>query len=113
MAGAEVATRTGNGGKSAAPRYVLRLFVAGNTSRSLRAVENLKRICETHLYDDYDLEVIDIYQFPAMAAPAQVFAAPTLLKELPLPLRRIIGDMGDTASVMSTLGLPVPSTELN
>ena len=86
-------------------RYVLRLFIAGSTPRSLRAVENLKRFCERHLAGHYDLEVIDIYQFPAMAGPAQIIAAPTLLKELPLPVRRIIGDMTDEKRTLTTLGV--------
>lgn len=91
---------------SQAPRFVLCLFVAGSTNRSLRAVENLKRLCERHLCGRYDLEVVDIYQFPARAGPAQVIAAPTLIKEFPLPARRIIGDMTDESRTLASLGVP-------
>lgn len=87
-------------------RFVLRLFVAGSTRRSLRAVDNLKRLCERHLSGRYDLEVVDIYQFPARAGPAQILAAPTLVKEFPLPARRIIGDMTDEIRTLVSLGLP-------
>lgn len=105
-------TVTGWAEPTPAPHYVLRLFVAGSTKLSLRAVQNLNRLCARHLQGRYELEVVDIYQFPARAAPAQVVAAPTLLKELPLPPRRIIGDMADEASLLSALGLP-PHTALN
>lgn len=91
-------------------QYVLRLFIAGSTQRSMRAVANLKRFCEQHLAGQYDLEVIDIYQFPAKAGPAQILAAPTLIKESPLPIRRIIGDMTDEARTLATLGVPAPAS---
>jgi circadian clock protein KaiB len=77
-------------------RYVLRLYVTGMTPRSTRAVENVRNICERYLHGRYDLEVIDIYQQPTLAKGEQIVAAPTLIKKLPLPLRRVIGDMSST-----------------
>ncbi|MDN7024484.1 thiol-disulfide isomerase [Methanoculleus sp. FWC-SCC1] len=86
-------------------RYVLRLYVAGMTPRSQRAIENIKEICETHLAGRYDLEVVDVYQQPERAQEAQIVAAPTLIKQLPLPLRKLIGDMSDTDRVLIGLGV--------
>jgi circadian clock protein KaiB len=90
----------------AADRYVLRLYVTGMTPRSVRALANLRAICDEHLTDRYDLEVIDIYQQPALTRGEQIVAAPTLIKKLPLPSRRIIGDMSDRDRVLSGLDLP-------
>ena len=92
--------------KAAAGRkYVLRLYVTGLTPRSLRAITNIKKICEEHLKDRYDLEVIDIYQRPTLAEGEQIIAAPTLIKKLPLPLRRFIGDMTSTEKILLGLDL--------
>lgn len=88
-----------------AERYVLRLFVTGTTPRSTRAIENLRAICETRLAGRYDLEVVDIYQNPEAAGANQVVAAPTLLKLLPTPIRRIVGDLADHARVLQALEL--------
>jgi circadian clock protein KaiB len=88
-----------------AERYVLRLYVTGLTSRSTRAIENVRKICEERLPGRYDLEVIDIYQQPALAKGEQIIAAPTLIKKLPLPLRRVIGDMSSTDRVLLGLDL--------
>lgn len=88
-------------------RYRLRLFVAGNSARSSQAIENLRRVCDEHLGDRVDLEVIDIYQQPALAARDQVVAAPTLVKLLPLPVRRIIGDLTATPRVLRGLDIAV------
>ena len=95
------------GGGAGAPdeTYLLRLYVTGVTPNSVRAIANLKRICEEHLQGRYQLEVIDIYQQPELAAHEQVIAAPTLIKELPLPLRRIIGDMSNSERVLVGLNL--------
>ncbi len=87
------------------PRYVLRLFVAGMNPRSLNAVDNLRRVCEQHLDGDYELRVIDIYELPELAEEGQVIAAPTLVKQLPLPLRRLVGDLGDEGRVLLALGV--------
>jgi circadian clock protein KaiB len=80
--------------------HVLRLYVTGTTPASVRAVANIKHICEEHLLGRYELEVIDLYQQPILAKGEQIIAAPTLIKKLPLPLRRIIGDMSDTERVL-------------
>jgi circadian clock protein KaiB len=85
--------------------YMLRLFVAGSTTRSVRAIANLRRICEEHLKGRYELEVIDIFQNPERAKEVQIFAAPTLIKELPLPLRQFIGDLADTEKVVRWLAI--------
>jgi circadian clock protein KaiB len=90
--------------------YVLRLYIAGTTSKSARAVANIKDICEKNLQNRFDLEVIDIYQQPALAKGMQVIAAPTLVKQLPLPLRKFIGDMSNTDRIL--VGLDVkPANE--
>jgi circadian clock protein KaiB len=86
-------------------RYVLRLYVTGQTPRSLRAIENIKRICDQHLSGRYELEVIDIYQHPSLAAGERIIAAPTLVKSLPAPIRRFVGDLSDTEKVLFGLDL--------
>jgi len=88
--------------------YVLRLYVTGMTPRSARAVRNLQAICDEYLEGRYDLDVIDIYQHPALTKGEQIVAAPTLIKKLPLPMRRIIGDMSDHERVL--LGLDIVRT---
>ena len=89
-----------------ADRYVLRLFIAGMSSRSQRTIANLRTICAAHLDGQADVEIVDIYQHPKLAEADQVVAAPTLLKLRPLPVRRIIGDLSDRARVLRGLGLP-------
>lgn len=86
-------------------RYILKLYVAGMTSRSTRAVENVRAFCEKHLEGRYDLQVIDVYQQPALARTEQLIAAPTLIKKLPLPLRRLIGDMSNEERILVGLDL--------
>ncbi len=88
--------------------YRLRLFVAGGTLRSRRAIENLHRICDGPLHGNVDLEVIDIYQQPELAERYQVIAAPTLVRLLPLPMRHIIGDLAETDRVLRGLDLAPP-----
>lgn len=88
-----------------ARKYLLRLYVTGSTPKSLRAIKNLRKICEEHLRGQYDLVVIDLHQLPQLAAGEQIIALPTLIKELPAPLRRIIGDMSNTERVL--LGLDI------
>ena len=85
--------------------YLLRLYITGTTPRSVQAIANIKQICEKHLRGRFDLEVIDIYQKPQMAKRDQIIAMPTLVKELPAPLRRIIGDLSDTEKVLVGLDL--------
>jgi len=86
-------------------KYLLRLYVTGTTGRSVRAVQNVRRICEEHLQGLYDLEVIDIYKNLPLARGDQIIAAPTLIKRLPAPLRRLIGDMSDEQRVLVGLDL--------
>ena len=86
-------------------KYILRLYVTGSSGRSLRAVQNLKKICEEYLPDDYDLEVIDIYENPTAAREEQIIAAPTLVKKLPRPLRKFVGDLSNTQKIL--IGLDI------
>jgi circadian clock protein KaiB len=85
--------------------YVLQLYVAGTTSQSMRAISNIRKICEEHLEGRYELEVVDIAQHPTLAIGEQIIAAPTLIKKLPLPLRRFIGDMSQTTRILLGLDL--------
>jgi len=86
-------------------KYILRLYVTGTTTRSVLALTNLKKICEEYLEGRYELEVIDLYQIPSLAKDEQIIAAPTLIKKLPLPFRRIIGDMSNIEKVLLGLDL--------
>jgi circadian clock protein KaiB len=86
-------------------KYVLRLYISGLTPRSQTAIKNIKKICEEHLNGRYDLEVIDVYQNPVLAKGEQIIAAPTLIKKLPLPLRRFIGDLSDSEKILLGLDL--------
>jgi len=92
------------------PRYVLQLFVAGATPMSGRALANLREICEQHLHGRYELDVIDIYEQPALAKADRIIAVPTLLKKLPAPLRRLVGDLSDRERVLVGLSLKPKST---
>jgi circadian clock protein KaiB len=87
--------------------YVLRLYVAGQTPKSLSAITNIKKICEENLQGRYELEVIDLYQQPQLAQGDQIIALPTLIRKLPPPLRRIIGDLSNTERVL--VGLDIRS----
>ena len=91
--------------ESGRDKYLLRLYITGTTSRSVLALTNLKRICEEYLEGRYELEVIDLYRMPSLAKDEQIIAAPTLIKKLPLPFRRIIGDMSDVEKVLMGLDL--------
>jgi len=95
---------TVKGGPLRRAKYILRLYVTGSSARSLNAVRNLQKICEEHL-PDYDLEVIDIYKDPAAAREAQIIAAPTLVKKLPVPLRRFVGDLSNTQKLLVGLDI--------
>ena len=92
-------------GNTAAKTHVLCLYVSGMTSRSVAAIENIRVVCETHLQGRYNLQVIDIYQQPNLAKGEQIIAAPTLIRQLPLPLRRFIGDLSNTERIL--LGLDI------
>jgi circadian clock protein KaiB len=86
-------------------RYVLRLYVAGSTPQSSRAITNLKAICETHLKDRYELTVVNLYEQQERARADQIVVAPTLVRQLPLPVRRVIGDLSQTDRVLAALSI--------
>jgi circadian clock protein KaiB len=88
-------------------RYILKLYVAGQSPKSANAIVNIKKICEENLQGRYELDVIDLYQQPQLAQGEQIIAVPTLIKKLPPPLRRIIGDMSNTERVL--VGLDIRS----
>jgi circadian clock protein KaiB len=90
-------------GRGLLSTYLLRLFVTGASPRTAVAIANLRRICDQELPGQYDLEIIDVLEFPELAEDERILATPTLIKSLPLPLRRVIGDLSDTEKVL--LGL--------
>jgi circadian clock protein KaiB len=92
-------------GRPKGAKYLLRLYVTGTTGKSMRAIQNVRRICEEHLQGQYDLEVVDIHKNLPLARGDQIIAAPTLIKRLPVPLRRLIGDMSDEQRVL--IGLDI------
>ncbi len=96
--------------KSKTSKYLLRLYIAGMTPRSSRAIENVRGICEEHLAGRYDLEVVDLYQNPVLSRGEQIVAVPALIKRLPQPLRKFIGDMSDTERILVGLDLQ-PNTK--
>ena len=91
--------------RSSAEHYLLRLFVTGSTPKSSRAIRNIRAICEEKLQGRYELEVIDIYQHPEDMKREQIVVTPTLVRELPLPFRRVIGDLSDIERVLVGLDL--------
>ena len=86
-------------------KYVLRLYVTGMTPKSTKAIANVQTLCEEHLAGRYELKIIDIYQQPKLAKEGQIIATPTLIKQLPLPFRRLIGDMSDTEKFLVGIDL--------
>jgi circadian clock protein KaiB len=92
---------------AASSRYVLKLYVAGQSPKSVNAIANMKKLCEANLQGRYVLDVIDLYQQPQLAQGEQIIAVPTLIRKLPSPLRRIIGDMSNTERVL--VGLDIRS----
>jgi circadian clock protein KaiB len=93
--------------KKASPgqRYVLRLYVAGINPKSSAAIRTVTEVCEEHLKDRYELEIVDLYQQPTLAKGEQIIAVPTLIKKLPVPLRRFIGDMANKERILVGLDL--------
>ena len=89
-------------------RYVLRLYVAGSTPKSSRAITNLKAICETHLKDRYELTVIDLYEQQGCSKENGIVVAPMLIRQAPLPERRLVGDLSQTERVLAALEIPAP-----
>ncbi len=86
-------------------QYILKLYVTGHTPRSMEAIASIRSICEEHLAGRYELQVIDVYQQPQLAEGEQIIAAPTLIKLLPLPLRRMVGNMSNQEKVLLGLDL--------
>lgn len=86
-------------------RYLLKLFVAGGSARSEQAIANLRRFCKDNFLDGYELVIVDILTHPEAAEAQKILAVPTLIKELPLPARRIVGDLSDDAKVLDGMGL--------
>ena len=97
--------RQSQDGAKVTGKYVLRLFVTGATPNSVRAVTNIKQICEAYLQDNYSLEIVDVYQQQNIAEQEQLIALPLLIKKFPLPERRLIGDLSDIGKVLKGLGL--------
>ena len=91
--------------KAASSHYILKLYVAGQSPKSVNAIANIKKICEENLQGRYELDVIDLYQQPQLALGEQIIAIPTLIRKLPAPLRRIIGDMSNTERVLVGLDI--------
>jgi len=91
--------------KATSSRFIMKLYVAGQSPKSVTAIANLRRICEENLHGRYQMEVIDLYQQPQLAKGEQIVAVPTLIRKLPPPLRRIIGDLSDTERVLVGLDL--------
>jgi circadian clock protein KaiB len=108
--GSRQSSETDDAAAAIPERYVLRLFITGHTPLSTRALVRIRKICEEHLEGRYDLEVVDIAKNPTLAAGEQIIAAPTLIKKLPLPQRRFIGDMSDTERIL--LGLDLRKAEV-
>jgi len=87
--------------------YTLRLYITGQTPRSAASIRNLRQVCDEYLTGRFELHVIDIYQQPELAREAEIIAAPTLVKRLPLPLRKLVGDLSDKQRVLMGLDLKV------
>jgi circadian clock protein KaiB len=92
-------------------KYLLKLYITGQTPRSYRAIENLRRLCEMELRDQYEMHVIDVLERPQLAEDEKILATPTVVKELPLPNRRIIGDLSDVETVLLGLDLRSRSSQ--
>ena len=86
-------------------RYVLKLYITGASPNSIKAIDNIKSICERYIKDNYELEIIDVHQQPVVAKTQQLIALPLLLKSQPLPVRRLVGNMSDTEKVLEALNL--------
>ena len=94
--------------KTITGRYVLSLFVTGSTPKSIRAIQNIRALCEERLHGRYELKVIDIYQYPEQVQPEQIVVTPTLIKKLPLPLRKMIGDLSNKDRLLLGLDIAFP-----
>ena len=105
MASNDVEVQTAEAGEDDAPAWDLRLYVAGQTPKCITAFSNLKRICEEHLEGEYRIEVIDLLQNPQLAEGDQIFAIPTLVRKVPEPIRKIIGDLSNEEKVLVGLNI--------
>jgi circadian clock protein KaiB len=104
----EVKTKVRSGGPRGAkpvPKWQLKLYVAGNTPKSVAALANLKRYCEQHLAGQYEIEVVDLLVNPQLAAGDQILAIPTLVRKVPIPIRKIIGDLSNEEKVLVGLDI--------
>lgn len=101
----EVASTSGEATPRDSERWLLRLYVAGETTKCIQAYANLKRLCETHLADRYDIEIVDLLAHPLLARADEIIAVPTLVRRIPSPIRTIIGDLSDTERVLVGLQL--------
>lgn len=97
--------------KTSEKKYVLRLYVTGSTAQSGKAIQNIRNVCDEHLKGRYELEVIDIHQQPVLAQGEQIIAAPTLIKTLPAPLRKLVGNLSDMDRVLMGLDLQISPPE--
>ena len=95
-------TNQENGGKK---EFVFHLFITGASPNSIRAINNLKQLCDEHMAGRYELQIIDVYQQPAIAAKEQIIALPLMIRKHPLPERRLIGDMSETTKILKALGI--------
>jgi circadian clock protein KaiB len=98
-------TQSFDAAAAGAIEFILHLYVAGSNPRSLRAIDRVSRLCRQHLGGRYQLEVVDIYQQPALAQERQVIAVPTLVRSLPSPRRHVVGEMADDARVLAAMGV--------
>jgi circadian clock protein KaiB len=103
--------REGAGTNKTGGKYILKLYITGMTPRSQEALRNIQKVCREHLADNYELEVIDIYQQPTLAKGDQIIAVPTLIKKLPVPLRRMIGDLSQEDRII--MGLDIKPNDPN
>ena len=88
-------------------KLVLQLYVSGMSAKSMEAIENIKRLCDEHLKDTFELEIIDLYKHPELASVQQIVFSPSLIKQLPLPKKTLIGNFSDTDKVIKGLGIKV------
>lgn len=104
---------TGSSTPESENKFLLKLYVTGSSTRAQQAISNLERICEQELQGKYELEIIDVLEHPELAEDARILATPTLIKRLPLPLRRVIGDLSDKEKVLLGLEVAPPSKPLS
>ncbi|HEY2725606.1 MAG TPA: circadian clock KaiB family protein [Parafilimonas sp.] len=97
--------KKGNANIIVEDKIVLQLYVSGMSPKSMKAIENIKRLCDEHLKDAFELEIIDIYKNPEVASQQQIIFSPSLIKNLPLPKKTLVGNFSDTEKVIKALGI--------